>query len=71
MKIDGLHIKPHLIVDLEENSFIMLAVCKRALRQLNITGAEIRRFFKEATSANRKHLIAVVEAVFECQEEET
>ena len=69
MKINGLHIKPHLTVDLEENSFLILAVCKRALRQLNITPTEIHRFFKEATSADRKHLIAVVEAVFECKKE--
>ena len=68
MKIDGLHIKPHLTVDLEQNALGVLAVCKRALRQLDITPTEISRFFKEATSADHKHLIAVVEAVFECEE---
>lgn len=69
MKIDGLYIKPHLTVDLWENSFVILAVCKRALRQLNVVGTEIHRFVQEATSADRKHLITVVKAVFECKEE--
>ena len=65
MKIDGLYIKPRLTVDLEENSFLILAECRWALRQLDVAATEISRFFKEATSGDREHLIAVVESVFE------
>lgn len=65
MKIDGLHIKPHISVDMEENSLIILGVCRRALRQLDIAEAEIRRFKQEAMSDDREHLIAVVQSVFE------
>lgn len=66
MKIDGLYIKPHLSVDMEENSLVILGVCARALRQLDIAATEIRRFRQEAMSGNREHLIAVVQSVFEC-----
>lgn len=65
MKIDGLHIKPHLAVDLEENSFIILGVCQQMLRELGVAGTEVYRFVQEATSGDREHLIAVVESTFD------
>lgn len=65
MKIDGLYIRPHLSVDMEENSLVILGVCVRALLQLDIGEMEIRRFRREAVSGDREHLIAVVKSVFE------
>lgn len=69
MKIEGLYIKPHIMVDWHENSLVLLGICRKLLRLLNIKTTEITRFTLEATSGDREHLIGVVESVFECQEE--
>ena len=65
MKIDGLYIKPRLTVDLEENSFVILGICQQLLRELGVAATEVHCFIQEATSGDRKHLIAVVENTFE------
>ena len=65
MEIKGLHFEPILDVDLKENSFIILGLCRVLLHRLGVPRVEITRFVHEATSGDRAHLIEVVKGTFE------